>query len=182
MRHDPRTEAFERLGGRYDVRVLEPSPPAVAEGPWFADDPAARGEVPAGRTLVSPVSSGDLTWDELARDDPDLAAWCADRWLGAWRRLAPLPARFVACREVLHGYAERTLKPGREATLVWKVTAVKAGPYEVAWRVAAGLNGNAKAVATGGGAPTGSFSGSVSRAAPKVRIADDGKTVVSGTR
>jgi hypothetical protein len=115
MRHDPRTEAFERLGGRYDVRVLEPSPPAVAEGPWFADDPAARGDVPAGRTLVSPVSSGDLTWDELARDDPDLAAWCADRWLGAWRRLAPLPARFVACREVLHGYAEGTLKPGREA-------------------------------------------------------------------
>jgi hypothetical protein len=74
------------------------------------------------------------------------------------------------------------LKPGREATLVWKVTAVKAGPYEVSWRVAAGLNGNAKAVATGGGAPTGSFSGSVSRAAPKVRIAADGKTVVSGTR
>jgi hypothetical protein len=74
------------------------------------------------------------------------------------------------------------LKPGREATLVWKVTAVKAGPYEVSWRVAAGLNGKAKAVVTGGGAPTGSFSGSVSNAAPKVRIADDGKTVVSGTR
>jgi hypothetical protein len=115
MRHDPRTEAFERLGGRYDVRVLEPSPPAVAEGPWFADDPAARGEVPAGRTLVSPVSSGDLTWDELARDDRDLAAWCADRWLGAWRRLAPLPGRYVCCREVLHGYAEGMLKPAREA-------------------------------------------------------------------
>src|SRR3954449_7793727 len=91
MRHDPRTEAFERLGGRYEVRVLEPSPPAVAEGPWFADDPAARGEVPAGRTLVSPVSSGDRTWDEVARDDGDLAAWCADRWLGAWRRLPPPP-------------------------------------------------------------------------------------------
>jgi hypothetical protein len=115
MRHDPRTEAFERLGGRYEVRVLEPSPPAVAEEPWFADDPAARGEVPAGRTLVSPVSSGDLTWDELARDDGDLAAWCADGWLGAWRRLAPLPDRFVSCREVLHDYAEGTLKPAREA-------------------------------------------------------------------
>ena len=74
------------------------------------------------------------------------------------------------------------LKPGRETTLVWKVTAVKAGPYDVSWRVAAGLNGNAKAVATGGGAPSGRFSGNVSSAAPKVRIADDGKTVVSGTR
>ena len=66
---------------------------------------------------------------------------------------------------------------------MWKVTAVKAGPYKVSWRVAAGLNGKAKAVAAGGGqAPTGSFSGTVSRAAPKVRVADDGKTVVTETR
>jgi hypothetical protein len=75
------------------------------------------------------------------------------------------------------------LKPGAERTFVWSVTAVKAGPYAVAWRVGAGLNGKAKAVAAGGGpAPSGSFSGTVSRAAPEVRVADDGKTVVSGTR
>lgn len=113
MGDDPRTEAFERLGGAYEVRVLEPSPPAVTEELWFADDPAARGEVPAGRTLVSPVSSGDQTWDELAAADGDLAAWCAERWLGAWRRLEPLPPRFVGCREVLHAVAERTVAPAR---------------------------------------------------------------------
>jgi hypothetical protein len=74
------------------------------------------------------------------------------------------------------------LKPGVEKTFVWKVTAVKAGPYKVSWRVAAGLNGKAKAVAAGGGpAPTGTFSGTVSRAAPEVRVADDGKTVVTET-
>jgi hypothetical protein len=72
------------------------------------------------------------------------------------------------------------LKPGDERTFVWKVTAVKAGPYKVTWRVAAGLNGKAKAVtAGGGGAPTGTFSGTVSNKAPDVRIAADGKTVVS---
>src|SRR2546421_700764 len=64
-----REEAFERLGGRYEVRVLEPSPPAVDEAPWFADDPVARGEVPEGRQVVSPVATGDLRWDNLARDD-----------------------------------------------------------------------------------------------------------------
>ena len=75
------------------------------------------------------------------------------------------------------------LKPGAERTFVWKVTAVKAGPYDISWRVAAGLNGKAKAVATGGGAaPSGSFSGTVSNEAPDVRIADDGKTVVNETR
>ena len=75
------------------------------------------------------------------------------------------------------------LKPGAERTFVWKVTAVKAGPYDISWRVAAGLNGKAKAVAAGGGAaPSGSFAGTVSNEAPDVRIADDGKTVVSETR
>ena len=75
------------------------------------------------------------------------------------------------------------LKPGVERTFVWKVTAVKAGPYKLSWRVAAGLNGKAKAVASGGGAaPSGAFTGTVSNEAPDVRIADDGKTVVNETR
>jgi hypothetical protein len=71
------------------------------------------------------------------------------------------------------------LKPGKQTKLVWEVTPVKAGAFEISWRVAAGLNGNAKAVAAGGGAPTGKLSGTVSRAAPQVRIAADGKTVVT---
>ena len=95
-----RQEAFDRLEGGYEVRVLEPSPPAVEEEPWFADDPTARGEVPEGRELVSPVTTGDLLWDDLAADDAGLAAWCAERWLGAYRRLeAPppqLPRRVLA--------------------------------------------------------------------------------------
>jgi hypothetical protein len=49
--------------------------------------------------------------------------------------------------------------------------------------VAAGLGGKAKAVSPGGDeAPRGSFSGTVSDEAPDVRVADDGKTVVEGTR
>ncbi|HEX3278309.1 MAG TPA: hypothetical protein VHR40_07285 [Thermoleophilaceae bacterium] len=71
------------------------------------------------------------------------------------------------------------LKPGKQTKLVWQVTAVKAGPYKITWRVAGGLNGKAKAVTSGGGTPTGSFAGTVSRAAPQVRIAADGKTVVT---
>jgi hypothetical protein len=74
------------------------------------------------------------------------------------------------------------LRPGRERTFKWSVTPVRAGPYRVTWRVAAGLYGKAKAEsAGGGGAPTGSFTGTVSNAVPKVRVADDGKTVVTET-
>ena len=113
---DARQEAFERLGGRYEVRVLEPSPPASAEAPWFADDPCERGDVPVGRLLVSPVPNGDLLWAELARDDAGLAAWCSDRWLGPYRRLIPVPATLVAARLGLHRLAERVVSPARERT------------------------------------------------------------------
>jgi hypothetical protein len=75
------------------------------------------------------------------------------------------------------------LRPNQQKTFRWSVTAVQAGDFKVSWRVAAGLDGNAKAVAMGGGpAPRGSFSGKVSDAAPDVRVADDGKTIVNGTR
>jgi hypothetical protein len=75
------------------------------------------------------------------------------------------------------------LKPNQQRTFRWSVTAVQAGDFKVDWRVAAGLDGKAKAVAAGGGpAPRGQFAGTISDAAPDVRVADDGKTIVSGTR
>ena len=75
------------------------------------------------------------------------------------------------------------LKPGQQRTFKWTVTAVQAGDYKIDWRVAAGLDGKAEAVAAGGGpAPRGEFSGTISDEAPDVRVADDGHTIVSGTR
>jgi hypothetical protein len=110
---NPRAEAEDILGGDYEARVLEPSPPAVTEPP-FADDPVEPGEVPEGRLLVSPVRQhGDLTWDEIARERPDIAGWCAERWLGAWKPLEPLPDSFVAARKALHEVAEKLVAPQR---------------------------------------------------------------------
>jgi hypothetical protein len=75
------------------------------------------------------------------------------------------------------------LRPDAERTFRWSVTAVRAGPFRIDWRVAAGLYGKARAVGVdGGGAPRGSFAGSVSSKPPQTRIAEDGKTVVSGSR
>jgi hypothetical protein len=114
---DPRREAHERLGGAYDVRVLEPSPPPVAEPPWFADDPVARGDGPAGRTVVSPVATGDLTWDDLCSDDPSLRDWCAARWLAARPRLGMPTDRGAlgTTRRAWHALAEHVLAPARHA-------------------------------------------------------------------
>ncbi|HEY6672312.1 MAG TPA: hypothetical protein VIZ91_07410 [Solirubrobacterales bacterium] len=111
---NPRAEAEDMLGGDYEARVLEPSPPAVNEPP-YADDPVDPGEVPEGRELVSPVHRrGDLTWDDIAREEPELAAWCADRWLGAWKRLEQLPSSFTETRVALHKVAEAVVSPARK--------------------------------------------------------------------
>lgn len=108
-----RREAEERLGGAYAARVLEPSPPAVDAPPFFADDPVARGDVPGGHRVVSPVAGGDLRWADLAADDPDLAAWCADRWLAAFRRLDGPPPGLAVTRAALHRLAEQVVSPAR---------------------------------------------------------------------
>jgi len=112
---DPRREAFNRLRGAYEARVLEPSPPASTEPPAFADDPVARGEVASGRTVVAPVSTGDVTWAQLARADAGLARWCADRWLGPFRRLDRAPAGLSETREAWQAVAEWVAAPARHA-------------------------------------------------------------------
>jgi hypothetical protein len=109
-----RAEAQERVGERYEPRVLEPSPPAVSDPPWFADDPVARGEVPEGRMVVSPVCTGDLRWADLVADDRRLAEWCAERWLAAYRRLGPLPPGLVDTRLAMHRLAESVISPARQ--------------------------------------------------------------------
>ena len=112
MSRNAQAEAQARLPPGLTARVLEPSPPAVTEPPWFADDPVARGDA-TGR-VVSPVPTGDVLWSEIAAGDAELEAFCRDRWLGPYRRLEPLPPGFKADREHLHHIAERVLKPARE--------------------------------------------------------------------
>jgi len=114
---NPRRDAEARVDGRYDARVLEPSPPAVVTPPWLADDPV-EGAIDVAvddRPVVAPVTGFDTTWDELARDDPALATWCSDRWLGAWRRLPPPPDgdAVVTTRRAWHAVAEHVVAPAR---------------------------------------------------------------------
>jgi hypothetical protein len=71
---------------------------------------------------------------------------------------------------------------GKIKTFKWSVTAARAGPYKISYVVAAGLNGKAKAVDANGTRPTGVFKGTISDTPPETRVADDGHTIVSGTR
>jgi hypothetical protein len=76
-------------------------------------------------------------------------------------------------------YPLGTLAPGRRAQFTWDVTAVRAGPYRICWRVNAGLYGKAKAVkASSSALPLiGVFRGEVSRKAPIAEVTPSGKVV-----
>ncbi len=70
------------------------------------------------------------------------------------------------------------LAPGAKKTFRWRLTAVKPGPFELSYAVAAGLGGKAKAVGPGDAQPQGSFKGTISAKAPVSRIGPDGRTVI----
>jgi hypothetical protein len=110
---DPRAEAQQVVGDEYQARVLEPSPPAVDGAPWFADDPVSGHDSVDRRPVVSPVSNGELTWDDWLSGHPDRAAWAAERWLGALRPLQAMPPALVPTRLGLHRLAVYVLAPAR---------------------------------------------------------------------
>jgi hypothetical protein len=89
------------------------------------------------------------------------------------------PAPLERSSAYVDTYPLGPLAPGRSATFRWDVSAVKAGPYRLCWRVNAGLYGKAKAVPTSGGGPiAGVFQGEISNKAPKAIVSDDGQTVI----
>jgi len=143
----------------------------------------------AGRETIPNIALTVNGLDER-KSDPDLAD--ASRPVFALNGVQVEIAGFPEAKEAsprgcdtayVNTWACGPLKPNEQKTFRWTVTAVRAGDFKIDWRVAAGLDGKAKAVASGGGpAPRGQFSGSISDAAPEVRVADDGKTIVSGTR
>jgi hypothetical protein len=69
------------------------------------------------------------------------------------------------------------LKPGQTARFDWAVTPVTPGRHVVAWQVAAGLSGNAKAVLASGAQPQGTFSVSIDRAPQQSYVNNNGQVV-----
>ena len=113
LAHDPAAEAADLVGPGVAVRVLEPSPPTVHEGPFFADDPAVAGT--ADQPIVTPTSGGDRTWDDLIAERPDLTDFARDRWLGARGRLPAVPAGYPASRDAYHRLAYGVVAEARRA-------------------------------------------------------------------
>lgn len=133
---------------------------------------------PAGEGTSAAAFSSDSSQPYLA--NPSRPMWIVDA--------APGPCRY-SCRNGGPGaavtadantWALGRLAPGHTARFDWAVTAVKAGRHVVAWEVAAGLNGKAKAVlGQGGGLPHGAFTVHVGSAPPKSYVNNNGQIVTT---
>lgn len=73
------------------------------------------------------------------------------------------------------------LGPGRTAKFDFGVTAVKPGRHVVAWEVAAGLNGKAKAVLADGSRPHGTFTVEISHAPAQTYVNNNGQIVTTSS-
>ena len=63
-----------------------------------------------------------------------------------------------------------SMAPGQVHTFLWRVTPVVSGTHRLRYRIAAGLNGKAKAQLPGGGIPEGNFSVKVTSTPSQARV------------
>ncbi len=77
-------------------------------------------------------------------------------------------------------FALGPLPPDRTVTAVWKLSAVRAGEWTVAYRVGAGLGPQVKAETAGGGTPGGTFVAEITSELPETEVTDDGEVLEIG--
>lgn len=74
-------------------------------------------------------------------------------------------------------FAFGPLKPGQTTRAVWKLSAVRAGQYDLLYSIDAGIGGKSKAVTEGDVAPGGSFATVISSQLPETEVDDSGEIV-----
>jgi hypothetical protein len=130
---------------------------------------------PAGEGTDAQAFAKDSTQPFLA--NPSRPIWIVDRPPGqcTYSCLAGGPGGAVTAYS--NTWALGALRPGATATFAWGVTAVTPGKHVVAWQVAAGLNGNAKAVLADGSVPHGTFTVLIRSAPAQTHVNDAGQVV-----
>lgn len=105
--------------------------------------PAPRGQGTSSRAFAADISQPDLA-------NPSRPLWVVDRPPGPCEYSCAGGGPGAAVTAYANTWALGRLAPGATARFDWAVTAVKAGRHVLAWQVAAGLTGKAKAVLSSG--------------------------------
>jgi hypothetical protein len=136
----------------------------------------SNGGKPSGQTGSQPTSQGSFS---VRSDQPDLAIPFRPVWIleDGYPRLEGQTASAGAEAAQTDTFSFGPLAPNQTRRMVWNVTPVQAGTFTVHYRVAAGLQGKAKAVTGDGSAPEGEFVVRISSAPPQTRVNDSGKVV-----
>ena len=138
---------------------------------------------PAGEGTKAAAFAQDLQMQGLA--NPSRAVWVVDRPPGQcnYGCKANSPGGEGGPGGAVTAYSNTwalgRLAPGATAKFDWAVTAVAPGRHVVAWEVAAGLNGKAKAVLNDGSLPHGTFTVNVSNAPAQTYVNNNGQIVTT---
>jgi hypothetical protein len=132
--------------------------------------PAPKGEGSSSQAFAADISQAYVA-------NPSRPLWVIDRGPGACSYSCQNGGQGAAVTAYSNTWALGRLAPGKTARFDWAVTAVQAGKHVVAWQVAAGLNGKAKAVLSNGSQPHGSFAVHIDQAPAKTYVNNNGQIV-----
>jgi hypothetical protein len=132
---------------------------------------------PKGEGTSAAAFSVNLNQQYLA--NPSRAVWIVDQGPGPCGYSCQNGGQGAAVTAYSNTWALGSLKPGKSVRFDWRVTAVAPGKHVVAWQVAAGLNGKAKAVLADGSQPGGTFSVNIGTAPQQSYVNNRGQIVPS---
>ena len=135
---------------------------------------------PAGEGTDAAAFAQVLQMPGLA--NPSRPVWVVDRPPGACGAGCGSGSPGGAVTAYSNTWALGSLPPGHVARFDWAVTAVAPGRHVVAWEVAAGLGGKAKAVLEGGrGLPRGTFTVRIHSAPSESYVNNNGQIVTTSS-
>ncbi|MGA9857302.1 MAG: hypothetical protein WBQ18_05520 [Solirubrobacteraceae bacterium] len=132
---------------------------------------------PAPKGEGSSAAAFGATINQPYLANPSRPLWIVDRAPGACAYSCQNGGAGGAVTAYANTWALGRLPAGHTARFDWSVTAVQAGHHVLAWEVAAGLNGKAKAVLAGGGKPHGTFAVTVATKPAETYVNNNGQIV-----
>jgi hypothetical protein len=124
--------------------------------------------------------SFDIRSDQPGLANPNRPVWVLENKFPREADAPPPKGLSPGLRAQTNTYGFGPLEPGEEKEIVWRVTPVQAGTYTLNYQVAAGLDGNAKAVTEDGGEVKGEFVVTITDKPPRARVNDAGEVVTGG--
>lgn len=131
---------------------------------------------PPGEGTSAKAFAADLNQTGLA--DPSRPIWVVEHGPGACDYSCQNGGAGGAVTAYANTWALGALHPGKTVSFDWSLTAVAAGRHVVAYEIAAGLGGKARAILTNGSKPHGTFAVQISAKPAQSYVDNNGHIVV----